>query len=200
MPKNWKGDPLGYLNTQSVVKYQRNWRGTLWREKNLEKKSHNAEKLKKGTLWGFSTSILSQNIKKMKLGKIFIFEKNLTVPKKNWKGDPLGFSNIHSVAKQQKNWRGPLGKIFFPKKKSQCRKKLKGGPFGLARYGMLRGKTGKTFLVQFARPNSQFGAIIFCRTSKNYFGQFVWIEKKRNATIIVAFHFMKRRLKKEKPL
>ena len=39
----------------------------------------------------------------------------------------------------------------------------------------------------------QFGAIIFCRTFKNYFGQFVWIEKK--ATIIVAFHFMKRRLK-----
>ena len=26
---------------------------------------------------------------------------------------------------------------------------------------MLRGKTGKTFLVEFARPN---GAIIFCRT------------------------------------
>ena len=24
---------------------------------------------------------------------------------------------------------------------------------GLARYGMLRGKTGKTILVQFARPN-----------------------------------------------
>ena len=23
----------------------------------------------------------------------------------------------------------------------------------------------------------QFGAIIFCRTFKNYFGQFVWIEK-----------------------
>ena len=41
----------------------------------------------------------------------------------------------------------------------------------------------------------QFGAIIFCRTFKNYFGQFVWIEKK--ATIIVAFHFMKRRLKNQ---
>ena len=65
-----------------------------------------------GTLWGFSTSILSLNIKKLK-GKIFIFEKNLTVPKKP-----------------------------------------KGGPFGLTRYVMLRGKTGKTFLVQFARPNS----------------------------------------------
>ena len=39
----------------------------------------------------------------------------------------------------------------------------------------------------------QFDTIIFCRTLKNYFGQFVWIEKK--VTIIVAFHFMKRRLK-----
>ena len=39
-----------------------------------------------------------------------------------------------------------------------------------------------------------FDTIIFCRTSKNYFGQFVWIEKK--VTIIVAFHFMKRRLKR----
>ena len=39
----------------------------------------------------------------------------------------------------------------------------------------------------------QFDTIIFCRTFKNYFGQFVWIEKK--VTIIVAFHFMKRRLK-----
>ena len=39
-----------------------------------------------------------------------------------------------------------------------------------------------------------FDTIMFCRTFKNYFGQFVWIEKKR-VTIIVAFHFMKRRLK-----
>ena len=93
------------------------------------------KKTERGTLWDFSTSILSQNSKKIE-------------------GDPLGKK--------------------FPKKVSQCRKK-KGGPFGLARYGMLRGKTGKTFLVQFARPN---GAIIFCRTFKNYFGQFVWIEKK----------------------
>ena len=76
-------------------------------------KSHSAEKLKGGTLWGFSTSILSQNMKKLKKTKIFSFGKNLTMPKK-----------------------------------------MKGGPFGIARYGMLRGKTGKTFLVQFARPNS----------------------------------------------
>ena len=41
----------------------------------------------------------------------------------------------------------------------------------------------------------QFDTIIFCRTFKKYFGQFVWIEKKR-VTIIDAFHFMKRRLKR----
>ena len=95
-------------------------------------KSHNAEKLKGGTLCGFSTSILSQNVKKLKKTKIFIFGK-----------------------------------------KSQCRKKLKGGTLwdfstsilsqnikknagGGALWGIFFSKTGKTFLVQFARPNSAF--------------------------------------------
>ena len=41
---------------------------------NFRKKSHNAEKLKGGTLWRFSTSILSQNIKKWKGGN-FYFRK-----------------------------------------------------------------------------------------------------------------------------
>ena len=31
--------------------------------------------------------------------------------------------------------------------------KLKGGLFSLSRYDMLRGKRGKTFLIQFPRPN-----------------------------------------------
>ena len=31
------------------------------------KKSHNVEKLKEGTFWDFSTSILSENIKKLKV-------------------------------------------------------------------------------------------------------------------------------------
>ena len=42
--------------------------GTLW-------------KIEWGTLWGFSTSILSQNIKKLKGGNLNFSEKNLTVPK-----------------------------------------------------------------------------------------------------------------------
>ena len=48
--------------------------------------------------------------------------------------------------------KGLFGKIFSEKSRS-AEKQLKGGPFGLVRYGMLRGKTGKTFLIQFARPN-----------------------------------------------
>ena len=59
--------------------------GPFGEKKNLEKKSHNAEKLKGGTLWGFSTSILSQNIKKLNWGKSFP-RKSLAVPKKKLKG------------------------------------------------------------------------------------------------------------------
>ena len=69
----------------------------------------------------------------------------------------MGFSNIHSVAKHQKNAGGPFEEKIrkkIPKKMSRsAEKNWKGGLFGLARYGMLRGKTGKTILVQFARPN-----------------------------------------------
>ena len=62
-----------------------------------------------------------------------------------------------SICKTSKKMQGgPFGKIFFRKKSLAVPKKMKGGVFGLARYGMLRGKRGKTFLVQFARPNSAF--------------------------------------------
>ena len=87
-----------------------------------------------------------------------------------------------------------MGKKFSGKMSRTAEKQLEGGPFGLAGYGVLRSKTGKTYFIQFASQIVQFGAIIFCRTFKNYFGQFVWIEKKRKATLIVAFHFIKRRL------
>ena len=54
MPKNWKGGPLGFLNTQTVVKYQRNWRGTLWREKKFRKKVSLCRKTERGDPFGFS--------------------------------------------------------------------------------------------------------------------------------------------------
>ena len=41
------------------------------------------------------------------------------------------------------------------------------------------GKQEKPFWFSSLGQMVQFGAIIFCRTFKNYFGQFVWIEKGR---------------------
>ena len=112
--KTERGDPLGFFIIHSVAKHQKIEAGIFF---NFGKKSHNAKKTERGTLfWDFSTSILSQNSNKMEGGTLW--GKN------------------------------------FRRKVSQCRKKMKGGGlFGLAPYGMLRGTTGKTFLVQFARPN-----------------------------------------------
>ena len=88
--------------------------GPLGEKTNFEKKSHNAEKLKgEKTLWGFSTSILSQNINKLK-------------------------------------W----GKIFSRKKVSHCRKKIERGTLWSRPVWYVTREIRKTFLVQFARPNS----------------------------------------------
>ena len=48
--------------------------------------------------------------------------------RKTERGDPLGFFNIHSVAKHQKIERGK--NFYFRKKISQCRKNCKGDPLG----------------------------------------------------------------------
>ena len=161
----------------------------------LEKKVSQCRKIERGIfqhLWGFSTSILSQNIKKLKGEKFYFQEKNLTVPKKTKKGDLLGFSNIHSDAKQQKKFKGdPLEKIF-PDSLAVPKKIERGDPLvwpGMVCYAE---KQEKPFWFSSLSQMMQFVAIIFCKTFNNYFGQFVWIKK---VTIIVAFHFMKRLLK-----
>ena len=106
------------------------------------------------------------------MGKNFIFGNKS-------QGDPLGFSNIHSVAKQQKIEGGPFGEKFSSEKKvSQCRKKMKGDPLVSPGRVCYAGKQEKPFWFSSLDEIVQFGAIIFCRTFKNYFGQFVWIEKK----------------------
>ena len=92
----------------------------------------------------------------------------------------------------------PLKKKKFREKSLAVPKKIgRGDP--LVSPGMVwyAGKQEKPFWFSSLDQIVHFGPIIFCRTFKNYFGQFVWIEKKkkRKVTIIVAFHFMKRRLK-----
>ena len=85
--------------------------------------------------------------------------------KKIERGDPLGFFYTQSVAKPKKNEGGPFGQnFFFRKKVSQCRKKLKGGPFGLVRHCMLCGKLFGSV------PWANRWNLKFCRT----FGQFRW--------------------------
>ena len=79
---------------------------------------------KRGTLPKLST--FSSQLKGGPFEEKQYSKKSLTMPK-NWKGDPLGFSNIHSDAKQQKNWRGTLWRKKISEKKSQCRRKLKDG-------------------------------------------------------------------------
>ena len=66
------------------------------------------------------------------------------MPKKRKWFFSLGFFNIHSVA-NIKNIEGKNWKIFFDKKVAQYRKTLKGGPFSVAQYCMLRGKKEKLF-------------------------------------------------------
>ena len=82
--------------------------------------------LKGGTLPKLST-FLSQ-LKDGPFGEKTNFRK-VSQCRKTEKGDPLGFFNIHSVAKYQRNWRGTLWreKIF---RKSLCRKTERGDPMG----------------------------------------------------------------------
>ena len=89
------------------------------------------------------------------------------------KGGPLGFFNIHSVAKHQKIEGGKF--LFSEKNLTVPKKSERGDP--LVSPGMVC-YAEKPFWFSSLGQIVQFGAIIFCRTFKNYFGQFVWIEKK----------------------
>ena len=88
-----------------------------------------------------------------KIEKKYFREKISQCRKKTERGILWDFPTSILSRNIRKNAGGPFGE----KNVSQCRKKLKeGGLFGLARYGLLRGKTGKTILIQFARPNGAF--------------------------------------------
>ena len=89
---------------------------------------------------------------------------------------PLAFFNIHSIAKHKKIERGTFGEKKIREKSHNAEKNWKGLPFSLERYCMLSGKKP----LWFSSLGQMFQVDIkkFRRTSKNYFGQFVWIEKK----------------------
>ena len=68
-------------------------------------------------------------------------------------------------------------KKVFEKSPTMPEKNWDEGPFSLARYCMLREKNAKLFWLSSLGQMVQFDTIKIRRTSKKYFGQFVWIEK-----------------------
>ena len=75
------------------------------------------------------------------------------MPTKTERGDPLGFSNIHSVVNQQKKLKGgPFGIFQHP----FCRKsakKIEGGTLWSHSVWYVTRENRKNLLGQFARPN-----------------------------------------------
>ena len=91
---------------------------------------------------------------------------------------------------------GPFGEHFFSEKKSRTAEKNdRGEPLvspGMVCYAE---KQEKPFWFGSLDQIVHFDAIIFCRTFVELFWS-VRVDRKKRVTIIVAFHFMKRRLKK----
>ena len=93
----------------------------------------------------------------------------------------MGLFNIYAVEKQQKNEGDPFGgKKLFKKSLTIPKKTEKGDPLvspGIVCYAE---KEEKPFLFSSLGQMIQFGTLKFRRTFKNYFGQFVWIDRKES--------------------
>ena len=79
------------------------------------------------------------------------------MPKKTEREDPLGFFNIHSVAKLQNIEGGPFRGEFFFEKSRTVLKKSKGGTFWSRPVLYV---TRETFLVQFLGPTGTFWGLL----------------------------------------
>ena len=93
---------------------------------------------------------------KIEENKNFYFRKKITQCRKKTERGTLWDFPTSILSQNSKKIEGATlwGKNFPEKKSRSAEQNWKGGPFGLPGYGMVRGKTVKTFLVQFARPNS----------------------------------------------
>ena len=88
--------------------------------------------------------------------KKFYFREKISHCRKNWKGGPFGSFQHPFCRKTSKKMQGdPLGEKNFRKKCLAVPKKIKKGD-----------------------PSVLPGIVCYAGKQKNYFGQFVWIEKK----------------------
>ena len=108
--KTERVDPLRFFNIHSVAKHEK-----IEENKNFhfrEKISQCRKKTERGTLWDFSTSILSQNIKKnagRPFGETFFFEKKVSQCRKKMKGGSLWSRPVWYVTrKNRKNLFGSV--------------------------------------------------------------------------------------------
>ena len=107
--------------------------------------------------------VLSQNIKKLKRGKIFIFGKKSHSAEKNLSFGIFQHPFCRKTAKKMKG--GPFEeKNISGRKVSQCRKKWKGDPLVSPGMECYARKQEKPFWFSSLDQIVQFGAIIFCRT------------------------------------
>ena len=119
-------------------------------------------------------------MKKLKKTKTF-FSGKISQCRKKLKGGPFGIFQHPFCRKTSKKRKGdPLGKFFSKKSLAVPKKNERWDPLvspGMVGYAE---KQGKPFWFSSLGQIVQFGAILFCRTFKNYFGQFLWIEKKES--------------------
>ena len=126
--------------------------------------------------------------KKLKGEKFSFSGKNLNA-KKNNGGTLWDFPTPILTQNSKKIEEGTLWGKNFPEKSLTVPKKIERGD-PLVSPGMVcyAEKQEKPFWFSSLGQMVQFGAIIFCRTFKNYFGQFVWIEKKSHYNSRVSLH------------
>ena len=115
----------------------------------------------------------------------FYFREKVLQCRKKLKGGTLWDFPTSIVSQNIKKMQaGPFGEKNFEKNSKKCLavpKKIERGD-SLVSPGLIcyAEKQVKPFWFSSLGQIVQFGAIIFCRTFKNYFGQFVWIEKKES--------------------
>ena len=150
--KKIEGGPFGDIKKLSKKKRKMIILNSLIVTKNVE-----------GGLWAFSTSLQLQNIKKKLKGdplKTKKIRKNLIVPKKIERGDPLVSSGFVGYVKKLKmKGGGSFGDKNFSKKKSHsAEKNQKGGLFqaqsGFVGYLGKVKKTGGTFGLSLPWPRT----------------------------------------------
>ena len=159
--------------------------------------SHNAEKLKGGLeFFNIHSVVKHQKLK----GENFLFwEKNLPMPKKTERGTLWDFSTSILSQNSKKSLRGILwGKFFSRKKSLAVPKQVERGTFWSRPVWFVTRENRKNlfaFWFSSLGQMSQFGTIKLCRTLRTILVSSCGLKKR--VTIIVAFHFMKGRLKRQ---